>query len=67
MEEEPENRELLAKAMRDFCDRREYWKERGERGREAVQNRYHIDKVARAYEEVFFQILKERPILSATL
>jgi glycosyltransferase involved in cell wall biosynthesis len=66
-EEEPENRELLAKAMRDFCDRREYWKERGERGREAVQNRYHIDKVARAYEEVFFQILKERPILSATL
>lgn len=52
-EEDPENGVDLAKAMRDFCDRREYWKGRGERGREAVRERYRIQEVAKAYEDIF--------------
>ena len=58
-DENPKNGEALAEAMRDFYDRREYWKERGARGREAVQNRYNIDKVTKSYEEVFSKMLEE--------
>jgi glycosyltransferase involved in cell wall biosynthesis len=57
-EEEPRNGEVLANAMKDLVARRAYWKEMGERGRAAVQDRYSIDKTARAYEELFLTFRK---------
>ena len=58
LEEEPQNAEALANAMKDILDRRVYWKERGERGKAAIQENYSIDKTARAYEEVFLAFRK---------
>jgi glycosyltransferase involved in cell wall biosynthesis len=59
-EEEPWNADPLAKAMADFYQRRDYWKEQGARGREAVRNRYNIHRVAQAYEDIFLGALRER-------
>lgn len=58
LEEEPQNTEALANAMKDILDRRVYWKERGERGKAAIHENHSIDKTARAYEEVFLAVRK---------
>ncbi len=60
LEEEPQNAEPLANAMKDVWDRRAYWKERGQRGKTAVREYYSIDKTTRAYEEVFSRIRKRQ-------
>jgi len=52
-EEDPSNAAALANAMKDFWDRKAYWRERGKRGKAAVRDYYSIDKTARAYEEIF--------------
>jgi glycosyltransferase involved in cell wall biosynthesis len=58
-EEEPENSEPLARAILDFHARKDYWKEKGQRGKEAVTNIYRIENTAKAYEDVFLQFARK--------
>ncbi len=60
-EEAPANTEAIAEAMRDFYDRKDYWRERGEQGGAAVRERYRIEKTVRAYEELFTDETTHRP------
>jgi glycosyltransferase involved in cell wall biosynthesis len=66
-EENPWNAEPLAKAMLDFYSRKNYWKERGKRGQEAVRDYYRIEDVARAYQDIFLQAAKIESKDPATL
>jgi glycosyltransferase involved in cell wall biosynthesis len=51
---------VLARAMVEFADHREYWRRAGLKGRDKVKERYDFADVVRRYENVFAEVLRER-------
>jgi len=55
-----ETSQLLADAMINFANKKEYWKEAGKNGREKIVNLYNFDKVVLKYEDIIIDILKKK-------
>ena len=51
---------ILAEAMINFADHKEYWKEAGKGGRNKIINNYNFDIIVNQYEIVFENLIRKR-------